>query len=380
MMARGFCLAAAMAVCASGCSEEVNLGGNSSNGWPGDGSKTVEGAYAVETELVYQLFPNFVVAHSLAVAGENVYFSGFSNGRASLYRCRKTNCQATAERLAKVCDQVGTMQVYEQRLAVSAYGDNTLWLGSYALPSASDKQVVIESLPQGGNLDPLFHGGFVYWSLQEDAAIYRCALPACTNGPERVGSQINDTWLFGEGDLIFWLYDGFIHRAAQLGSSPAQRLLADQTLSEAAADAELDASQDYPGIIATSLGMLYAGLRSTNPVCQSSDCVGGVVRWPVEGGTRETIHSLEERVSRFFVFENELVWISRHAHYPDLGTLSSCRVEACAATRRDLGQVFSELRGLARDEHHLYWLETAWIDGTSFSEIQIRRVARLTAP
>jgi hypothetical protein len=389
MMARGWCLAAAMAACASGCGGEVNLGGKSSDsdGWPGDGAKTVGGAHAVETELVHQLFPYVLSTETLAVAGDYVYFAAFGERRSSLYRCRKTSCGATVEELANVSDNIHSLQIYEQRLAVAA-GHDTYWLGSYALPTASDRQVAIDKLPHLNRLDPLFHGGFVYWSLLSDVAIYRCALPACGNGPEQLGSSRN-VRIYAEGDLVFWL-DGFIHRAAQLGSSPAQRLLADQTLSEAAADAELDASQDYPGFIATSLGMLYAGLQSTSPGCEDvvnnpfprggSSCVGSFVRWPVEGGARETIHSLQEHVTSFFVLENELVWVSAHDIDYGTGTLSSCRVEACAATRRDLGQVRAELRGLARDKHHLYWLETAQ-DGANFSPpIQIRRVARLPAP
>jgi hypothetical protein len=77
--------------------------------------------------------------------------------------------------------------------------------------------------------------------------------------------------------------------------------------------------------------------------------------------------------------------VSRHDAYNlEPGTLSSCRVEACAATRRDLGQVDSSLIGVARDEHHLYWLETGRIETSNASSIygviQIRRVARLAAP
>jgi hypothetical protein len=311
MMGRGFFFAAVMATCSSGCGGEVNLGGKSSDTWPGDG-KTVEGPHAVETELVHQLFPPFLSSHTLAVAGDYVYFAGWENSvHPALHRCRKTSCRTTVEGLANTSDLIHSLQVYEQRLAVAA-GRDTQWLGSYALPSASDKQVVVDNLPSlGGGLDPLFHGGFVYWSLPQDGAIYRCALPACAGGPERMGSWHNDAWLSGEGDLIFWLQgDGFIHRAAQFGGSPAQRLLADQTLSEAAAGDELDPSREKAGLIATSQGELYACLQSTgsrcgcNPTLSSgSDCVASVVRWPVAGGARETIVSLEERVSRFFVFE-----------------------------------------------------------------------------
>ena len=39
--ARGFCFAIAMATCSSACGGEVNLGGKSSDPWPGDG-KTVD--------------------------------------------------------------------------------------------------------------------------------------------------------------------------------------------------------------------------------------------------------------------------------------------------------------------------------------------------
>jgi hypothetical protein len=395
MMRRAFCLAAALATCSSGCGGEVNLGGKSSDSWPGgDATKTVEGPHAVETELVLQ-FSGFASSQTLAVAGDYLYFTGFRNRNFSLelLRCRKTSCGATVEGLATFTKYVHSLQIYEQRLEVTAGDLYEDWLTSYALPSASDQRIVIDNLPSLGRPYPLFHGGFVYWFLIVDQAIYRCALPACAGGPSRIGTLSNDSWLYGDGDLIFWLEYGFVHRAAQLADLPAQRLLADQTLSEATADDVLDPSRDIAAVIATSQGMLYAGLQSTSPECEgnafvsgpgNNNCVVSVVRWPVEGGARETIHSLAERVSRIFVFENELVWVSRSADVNrtreiERATLSSCRVEACAATRRDLGQVEAALSGVVRDEHHLYWIESAW-DGIDLSPIQIRRVARLAAP
>lgn len=124
--------------------------------------------------------------------------------------------------------------------------------------------------------------------------------------------------------------------------------------------------------------MLYATVQVGASGCP--DCQTTFARWPVAGGAREDVLVTSDVVSNFHVFGAELVWLAVRPDDRDRATLSTCRIEACSATLRHLGQVRADLRGIAADAERLYWFQTARIDPGNFSEIAMRSVTLLPAP
>jgi len=325
----------------------------------------------------------------IAVTADKLYVSGWSDEVPGLYGCEKKRCQATFQRLPNVKESIHTLQVYEGRLAVTG-GDGTAWLGSYALPSASDRQVTIDKQPFQAPIEPLFHGGFVYWGLwaetQGDRGTFRCALSDCPGVPTRIFDSY--VWPRAAGDQIFWTDRGYVYRAPELADAPPQQLLADEMLSEAPADAPEEASVDYALVAIPSGGLLYGLVYAASTfTCYEEPCGPKLVRWPVGGGTREDLLTFDQDVSQFYVFESELVWVTPYEVREAGGTLSSCLAEDCEATRRDLGRVRYDTRSIVADAHYLYWLEFAQLGETdyrmpeaTFTDVEVRRVARLGSP
>lgn len=383
----------------SGCGGNVNLGGKGSDG---SGAGDAGGAPQAPTnpdvsasEPVTKLAKHFSLG-TLAVAGDFLYFSGISAKKAGeLYRCRKTNCEATRELLTNVSGIIGTLQVFEDRLGVTNHDVDSFWLGSYALPDASDPRIAIGELPGFNPFISQFLGRFVYFSLGVDRSIYRCGLPDCPDGAERIRSaartapgQFN---LCADGRLVFWTDGTFIYRAGDYGGEPARALLPDTELSLAPAGAlptEGEAAEEIEAMTAGD-GFLYAAVRDseTDTSC-GHFCPQRIVRWPSGGGPRELLFSSEAALPSVFIFDSELVWVTLpfQPTGSTTGTLSTCRVEACEATRRDLGQVSPSFHGLVADERDLYWLEAEIVaavgdqDPAFAFERQIRRVPRLPAP
>lgn len=397
---RTTCVALALLLL-SGCGGNVNLGGKGS---AGSGSGGTDGAPQASTdpdlapsEPVAKLADDFSLG-TLAVADEFLYFSGVNAKQAGeLYRCRKSNCDETRELLTSVGGIIASLQVFDQRLGVTSYDASQpggeCWLGSYALPSATDERIAIGDLPAGSAVSPQFLGGFVYFSVGVESGIYRCALPDCPNGPERIGraeraapGQIN---LCADAELVFWTDRMLIYRAGNYGQEPARALLPDAELSDAPAGIvrpDFDPMDDVEAMAAGD-GFLYAAINATETGAScGATCPRHVVRWPTSGGPSEELFSIEEMVQRLFLSDGELAWISLQTGLPDQrSTLSTCRVEACEATRRNLGKVTT--RGLVADERDLYWLEAQGgvLDAGSGSvpEIwlrQIRRAPRLPRP
>lgn len=380
---------------ASGCGGNVNLGGKGSE--PGgltDGGalNSAESPVFPQSEPVAKLAENFSLG-TLAVAGEYLYFSGFDGKQvAGFYRCKKSKCDATRERLPNVRGSVFSLQAFRDRLGVANLEDGAYWLGSYALPDASDRRVAIADLPPSSATSPLFHDSFVYFSVDLEYGAYRCPLPDCNNTPKRIGSTQNDSWvnLQADGEVVFWTDGSFIYRAGAYGDELPRTLLPDATLSEAPADATVDASVSHSVVsIAVSDGWLYAAVThsETGKPCDSF-CPYRMQRWPVGGGEREILFDTEGMIRRVFVLDGELAWLDRSLRDPgnlDAAVLSTCRVEACKATRRDLGEVRPDFKALVGDEVDWYWLEaepavSQGLPNNAIFERQIRRAPRLPPP
>jgi hypothetical protein len=328
---------------------------------------------------------------TLAVAGDFLYFSSLgAKQTGELHRCRKSNCEATRELLTDVDGAIGSLQVFGDRLGVTNYADGSFWLGSYALPAATDPRIATADLPGSNAVSSQFIGDFVYFSLAVDRGIYRCALPDCPDGPQRIGSadaapgQVN---VCADGQLVFWTDRTFIYRAGGYGNEPARALLPDTELSAAPTSApppEGEPAKDIEALAAGG-GALYAAVRDseTDPSC-GPYCARRMVRWPSGGGPREVLFSSEATLQRVFLFDGELVWAALpfQSADPFSATLSTCRVEACEATRRDLGKVLSNPYGVVADERDLYWLEAEVLAEAGAPDFvqQIRRAPRLPPP
>lgn len=395
----------ALALLLSGCGGNVNLGGKGSAG-SGSGSGGTDSASQAPTdpelapsEPAAKLADDFSLG-TLAVADDFLYFSGVNAKEAGeLYRCRKDSCDRTRELLTSVGGIIASLQVFDQRLGVTSYDTGLpggeFWLGSYALPSATDERIAVRGLPGGSAVSPQFLGGFVYFSLGVESGIYRCALPDCPNGPERIGraerAAPGQIHLCSDGELIFWTDRRLIYRAADYGKEPARALLPDAELSDAPADItrpEFDSIDDVEAMAAGD-GFLYAAVNpaETGAQCGAS-CPRHVMRWPTSGGPSEELFSTEEMVLKLFLLDGELGWLSLSFQPGDpdqLPVLSTCRVEACEATRRKLGRVSA--RSLVADERDWYWLEAQVVEreagSASVPELsfrQIRRAPRLPPP
>lgn len=367
---------AALLACA--CGGEVNLGQRSPPAVDDDANEAPDDPLHVPSQRVVPLAAGSS-NDTLAVFADYLYFGlSINSGQQGLWRCDKHDCGGTLLRVPNVTEDLATLRVHEQRLVVTG-GVDEAWIGSYALPDVTDRQVVIDRLPRTGWFTPLFHQGYAFWSLSTDQSTYRCALPDCPDGPTKIGPAFDSSAVQADGDLIFMTDSVAILRSAELGDAPLQRLRPDATLSPAPEDVEsFERNGPVVDKIETSAGMLYAVVSTASSGC--AGCGTTLARWPVTGGEREELLVTQDHVSEFFVFGSELVWLAPRAGDEDRSTLSTCRLEACSATRRHLGQVRSTLRGIAADKERLYWLQTTRIDPDNFSEIAIRSVELLPAP
>lgn len=383
----------------SGCGGNVSLGGKGSAG-----SSSSETGEEPEASTDPNLFPSQPVTllakdfslGTLAVAGDFLYFSGVNAKQAGeLYRCRKTDCDATRELLKTVSGAIASLQVVGDRLGVTNYANGNFWLGSYGLPGATDPQIAIGDLPAMNAVSSQFLGDFVYFALGIDEGIYRCSLPECPNGPERIGlarrTAPGGVQVCADGQLVFWTDRALIYRAGDYGHDPARGLLPDAELSEAPAGAmaSRDELADDVGAMTAGEGALYAAVKdpAADKACGAA-CPRQIMRWPTSGGPGEMLFSTDAMVRGLYVFGSELAWVA--LSFTSLGvpeetsTLSTCQVDACEATRRDLGKV--GFGGPVADEHDLYWLEAQPTEadhqdprGSDVWLRQIRRAARLSA-
>ena len=355
----------------SACGGNVNLGNREPPSVPAfdePAAASGDDPYLVKSEHTLEL-TEFHATGAIVVAGKFLYIAGFQGGQSGLFRCTKANCQSTFGRLPGVSENLTSLQVYSGRLGVLSIESNR-WLGSFALPDASDRQEVLEKLPLFENIAPLFYAGFVYWPMNQDSAYYRCALPTCAGGPRKLFEPSYPAPASSDGSLIFTVSDGQIVRMTQLGDGPIDYLLPDTHLSLGprwTTDRVPEQASEYALHVTTGAGMLYAAIGSFSCI---PDCPSLIARWPANGGPREELFRTETEVLELVAFDRELVWLAARLQDPGPGELATCRVEACARTLRHLGPGPFDARGIAADEDRIYWLE----------DQRVRSVKRLPQP
>lgn len=307
-------------------------------------------------------------AESLAVAGDYLYMIGDRAGTSGIFRCKKASCDSTLGPLSPSIYGVSDLQVAGDRLGVvGSEGAGVAWIATFALPDLNEGRTLIEQLPRGGDIRPLFYAGFAYWSLGMDESYYRCVLPDCAKGPRKLAAVRITARASADGDLIFAPADGRILKMTRLGDGPTERLLPGTTLSTVPpemADELPNDAEDNVDFLAAGDGMLYADVHAST--CDDS-CPRLIARWPVTGGQREEIIRTQGGIELLLLFGQELVWINAPG-----GTLTTCRVEACSATLRHFGQTASDV---VVDERRLYWLED-----TLGSSPSVHSVGRLPKP
>lgn len=373
-----------------GCGGNVNLGGKGSNADSNgndDPPTTTDPDPSASTSVV--TLPE-VVLESLAVAGDYLYFTGYKHTQTlGLYRCEKARCKATLKLLVK--GSFGFPQVFDDRLGLTRFGEGNFDLVSFGLPDASDPEEVLKNLPALQPTPALFREDFVYFSVLMDSNIYRCARPTCAAGPERIAPILarNYVELHAGGDFLFWSEQSFINRVRNDGQTPVESLLPDELLSAAPVEAFDPDTAPADGVesIAIGDGALYASVArsQTGAGCDSS-CPHEIVGWPVAGGAIQVFFKSDRLLRNVAIVDGELMWLgpSKKSGSIDAATISSCRVEACQQTYRELGEVQPEGAVFAADEHDLYWIEavaqmkSGFVEG--FKVEEIRRAPRLPKP
>ena len=375
-----------LATLLSACGGDVSLGGK--------GSQANGAAGAAQTPDQIQPVGERVLERSdlrlseLIATGDYLYFVGQVPPYYGIFRCRKADCEATFG-LFLGKDNVAYIQAFGDRLGFRRLEYASYGFASVAFSDAKDERVVIRGLPGDTSLPPLFHDDFVFFSVPNDRSLYRCSLPACADNPERLAGAKLPTHFTPRafGDLLIWSDGPFIYRVAGYGTEPAMVLLPDDSLSEAPATvlSSEDPEADLVTAIDADNGVLYASIQRSR-ACEP-DCPYDLVAWPVLGGAARHLFTSERRLSNLRAFDNELVWTSQTAEQRGYATatVSTCRIEACDATRRDLGESSGEL-SVSADEQHIYWIhlelttESLSKDTSFFQPNQIRRAPRLPAP
>jgi|GEM_PF-4446324 len=381
-----------LAAVLSACGGNVSLGGKDAqaNGAAG-AAATPNATPSSGDERV--LKRQDLTLYELIVAGDYLYLVGQTSTDNGVFRCRKADCEATFALF--VSGNVAHAQAFGDRLGFRRSEYASYGFASVAFSAPKDEHFVIRGLPGDTGLPPLFYDDFVYFSVADDRSLYRCSLPACADNPERLAGTRGHTSLTprAQGDYLVWFEGSFIYRAAGYGTEPAIALLPDDLLSEAPA-AALN-PEDSPGDVVDAIdvgnGLLYASVgRSPDGRGCDSFCPHDVVAWPLLGGSAQHFFKSETRLQNLRIFDNELVWLSpstKTSNSIDAATISTCRIEACEATRRDLGEATFDLANVVADDQDLYWIAaepSALPPGNEFStgfELnQIRRASRLPAP
>jgi len=362
-------LMAALSSLLAGCGGDVDLGRrqqppSSTPDLPA--GSTPDDPYLVPSARILELGADHTL-NSLAVDGSYLYLAGWLQpDTAALYRCEKQRCQSTFRRLPVDNGILAYLQVYGDRLGVVGIEPPALWIGSFALPDASDRQVALDELPIIDYLPPLFWDGFVYWPMPADSGYYRCALPSCAGGPRKLFDVRSARNATADDTTIFAVADGRIARMKDLGDGAVELLRPDASLSAAPVEPEPDAEQVDE--LTAGGGMLYGVV---NPGRCNSDCQPELVRWPITGGAREQLFRPEGAVTGLSLMGQELMWAEALAGDSERARLTTCRVEACADTLRHLGEVTSGRRGFfAADAERVYWID----------EQRVRTVALLPSP
>jgi hypothetical protein len=375
-----------LAALLNACGGNVSLGGKGSqtNGAAGAAPTRDETRSSAGERVLKRSDSNLT---ELVVAGDYLYLVAIGPTDNGIFRCRKSDCEGTFEPFVSGYG----IQVFGDRLGFMRGEYGSYGFSSVALSDAKDEQLVIRGLPGDSGSPPLFYDDFVFFSVANDRSLYRCSLPACAGNPERLaGTKARfDFTPRAHADQLIWSEGPFIYRAGGYGTEPAIALQLDDSLSEAPA-AVLHTDEppaDRVSAIDVSDGVLYGSIaRSPDGQPCDRDCPHEVMAWPVLGGPSRHFFNSDGRVEGLRVFENELVWTSpsgRQSDY-DAATVSTCRIEACEATRRDLGESRFGFSAVSADEQHIYWIEAELTTRTPgdpwFQLNQIRRAPRLPEP
>jgi hypothetical protein len=376
-----------LATLLSACGGNVNLGGKGSqaNGAAGAAQAPDETQSSAGERVLKRADLGL---YELVVAGDYLYLVGQAPPDNGIFRCRKAACEATFGTF--ISGNVAHIQAFGDRLAFTRFEYASFGFATVPFSNPKDEQVVIRGLPDESGVPPLFYEDFVFFALSNDRSLYRCSLPACADNPERLaGTKDRVSFIpVADADQLIWSQGPFIYRAGGYGTEPAVALRLDDSLSEAPADVlSSDApSADRVSWLTTSNGVLYASIaRSPDGQPCDRDCPHDVVAWPVLGGASRHLIYSDAQVDNLRVFDNELVWSSsgRQRDFEPV-TVSTCRVEACDATRRELGKSRFSVASISADEQDIYWIEaeltTTPLGDPWFQPNQIRRAPRLPAP
>ena len=363
------------------CGGNVNLGAREQEGVPvldTPAGASLDDPYQVKSERTLELGGVHGLG-LLVVAGEFLYLPGYrgQGGNSGFFRCSKRQCQSTFQRLPGVNGALASMQADGERLVFKSVepGD---WIGSFALPDATDRQVLVEQLPRGDYNGLLSYAGFLYWPVLVDSAYYRCKLPTCVGGPRKSLDVQVATRLSGDGSSIFTTVDGQIARMTQLGDGPTEFLLPDATLSvvpRASEDQPLDSTGEFVTDVAASAGLLYGVIRLPCGQSCCDRCPRLIARWPEGGGSREELFRSAGDVSNLLVAGQELIWVASRPEDPERADLTTCRAEACSRTLRHLASVDAFFQGVAVDAERIYWL-----DQSAPGNAQVRSVTLQPTP
>jgi hypothetical protein len=374
-----------LAALLSACGGNVSLGGRGSqaNGAAGAAPAPNETSSSAGERVLKR---SDLMLSELIVAGDYLYLVNNGGPDVGIFRCLKSDCETTFGPF--VGGNVARIQAFGDRLGFRRKEHASYGFASVPFSNARDEQLVIRGLPNDTGLPPLFYNDFLFFSLAEDRSLYRCSLPACADNPERL-ARVRSLMSFtprADADRLIWFDGPLIYRAGGYGTEPAIALMPDDSLSMAP-PAVL--SSDEPGVDRVSAidvhdGVLYASIgRSPDGQPCDRDCPHEVMAWPVLGGAAQHFFKSDGRLENLRVFNEELVWTSRSDRQSDsdAATVSTCRIEACDATRRDLGESRFGSSDFSADERHIYWVQAELATTTPgdlfFQPNQIRRAPRL---
>jgi hypothetical protein len=359
-------------LCAASCGGKADLGHGDgpSHLPPPSGSGGMDGGDGASASEALVLFDKtFISSRGLAVDDQYLYFN-VVNGHQSLQRCDKRNCAQTVRELIEV--PAFDLQAAGARLAVmnspvSMSGRLEIKAGTCQLPDCAKIDWIASGASgvTGWALD----GVAIYLGLPEDQSIYRCSLPDCPGGFDTIYKGSFEAPLTFDDGYLYWRRSEVVQRVlrsnvvrtrvggsgaleiAHLESAPSQLFGPDTK--------EQDQETRRASIVDVDSGWLYVQFDcSLGYPCNQEDAQ--LARWPLAGGTKETIGAVPEAVGGILAHGNELAWYGSMSSGELGAELFHCRAEACAATAQRLGRLApgtAEGVPLAADDDFLYWIE-----------------------
>jgi hypothetical protein len=338
------------------------------------GSAMDDGAELTPGSTLVIRFTEGVSITDLTLVNEYLYLLARQDATVGLYRCKKDACASSVLRLP-VPGSGMPYQITAGGTALVMDLDHSL--ATCTVPDCADIRSFIGPLPGIGGL--LATPNFVYWSMQ-DRAVYRCALPSCSDGAVALGSGYGAVDVNG---VAFWWDDGGrLYRSEGRGAradivDPASELAI--PLQPVSDDWR---PEKFVDDLAADGGYLYAVLRaSSSPRAEAT-----LARWPaMPGGKRDILMTAPEWMERLVVVGGELIWSLDVLIQPDTADgrvesqLESCRVEDCTNTRRTLAPLGARSQSVIADDENIYWVESR-VQSQIATDIGIRRTPRLPVP